>query len=126
MSALVALVITFPSPFVMSGSAQVIELNHFYRRDSNDPSFSQLILWRWHSWPPPGDFYVSDWMMVNPDSVLITDRFDKIRVTWRGKGGICYDFHCHTFRETRTFNDPEVDDRQRRPESKRMSQLGGG
>ena len=102
-----------PQAGVLEDRTDVIELNHCY--DANGSHlFDQMIFWDW--WPEYSQHFVRAWRIhkqqfdvsVSPVSVMWSDgdRLRRVRAT--------------SWRETWTQYDPEVDDRKRWAQERRV------
>ena len=85
----------------------MLELNHRVRDDGSE--FSQWILWDWQ--PQLRQFVVVDWMLAKEDDVyrMVACRYE---LPWRPCGPVQTLIRARAFRETRTRNDPEVENQQ--------------
>jgi hypothetical protein len=84
-----------------------LELNHYYNSESGKLAFSQMIYWKRY----PEGLHVCEWRMVNESHVvhkqdsyyvdiIINSKFESLKV------------YSKVFRETKTFYDPELKDKQ--------------
>ena len=86
----------------------VVEVNHTQCPQTGREVLCQVIYWRWH--PADCTHHVAAWRMAKP-----SDRFRRDGREWieaREDGPIRREIRAVQFRETWTFEDPELLDRE--------------
>lgn len=107
---LILLAILPHAPEVVTDHVDRIELNHVQCEWTGEPKLHQVIYWTWcaeHS-----RYNVAAWRMVDKRPSLIR-RHGRGWVETREDGPIRREIHAEQFRETWTFTDPEIEDRER-------------
>lgn len=98
-----------------------VEINHYYNpidADPSSPTFSQVIFWRWY--PFPGEFHVTDWVMLDSVSIERTSGGGGV-ITFKNGNLEGKRVKTKLLRETTTNYDPERDDQKYFPQKLRRS-----
>lgn len=98
------------SPDVVFDRVDRIELNNVQCEWTGDVKLRQVIYWRWNS--EHSRFNVTAWRMVDSKRPAIFRRDGRTWVETREDGLFRREIHAEQFRETWTFHDPEVADRE--------------
>lgn len=100
----------------------VIELNHFWDEFGNEPIFSQIIFWRWQAIEGHWGYRVGDWRLVKDKAQIPVLRGTEFVATWRDfkDKDVMRRTSGRIYRITNTLYDPELADRNKLPESKRI------
>jgi hypothetical protein len=109
MLALILLATLPHAPDTLTDRVDCIELNHVQCEWTGAVKLNQVIYWRWNA--EHSRYNVTAWRMVDKRPSLIR-RHGRGWIETREDGVIRREVHAEQFRETWTFEDPEIADRQ--------------
>lgn len=109
--ALLLLSILPRDPDTLVDRVEIIELNHVHCQQTGRETLSQVLYWRWHV--EQSTHRVAAWRMAT--GVSRVRRHGDGWIETREDGSIRREIHARQFRETWSFEDPELADRRLLP-----------
>jgi len=98
-------------PDTLVDRVEIIELNHVHCPQTGRETLVQMIYWRWHK--EQSTHRVAAWRIVQ--GVARIRRIDGEWIETREEGYYRREIHARQFRETWSFEDPELLDRRLLP-----------
>lgn len=101
----VLLLAIVPMEDVFVDTVDVIEINRVHRREDGHECLSQVIFWVWV--PEDRDWRTLDWRLLKTHAQIPCDE----TAVWIDNDGLLRKVRTKSLRWTRTWNDPEINDR---------------